>query len=373
MKLEELQPDATVRGVIHDSLVTVIRVQWNGSEALTLTYRLPSGKTDETVIFRSDEDNYEIVEAGRPWSFDGDGSLFRLVAEARRIRLAYLDYRPLADNEPDINAVLARPECEWISHELEQKARNHAISKVVPGHLDEVRDRRLEWIEKTRAAVKDRLTKEIAYWDHRAAELKEQEQAGKAGARLNSGEARRRADDLQGRLEKRLKELDREAKISPLPPVVVGGLVIVPVGLLSDITGKPLSAAPLPKETQESAAKARAVVMDVERYLGFEPVDRETEKLGYDIESRVPGMGKLRFIEVKGRVSGAPTITVTKNEVLTSLNKPDDFILAMVEFLDDDRHNVKYLRRPFKREPDFGVTSVNYDFAELLERAEEPL
>ena len=77
--------------------------------------------------------------------------------------------------------------------------------------------------------------------------------------------------------------------------------------------------------------------MEVERSLGFEPVDREFEKLGYDIESRVPGTGKLRFIEVKGRVSGAATITVTKNEILYSLNKPDDFILAIVEFLGDGR------------------------------------
>jgi hypothetical protein len=112
--------------------------------------------------------------------------------------------------------------------------------------------------------------------------------------------------------------------------------------------------------------------MEIEHNLGFEPTDREMEKLGYDVESRVPGTGKLRFIEVKGRVTGAPTITVTRNEILYSLNKPDDFILAVVEFLDGDSHRVHYLRRPFHREPDFGVTSVNYDFNELLARAEAP-
>jgi hypothetical protein len=78
----------------------------------------------------------------------------------------------------------------------------------------------------------------------------------------------------------------------------------------------------------------------------------------------------LRFIEVKGRVSGAETITVTKNEILYSLNKPEDFILAMVEFRGDATHRVHYLRQPFGREPDFSVTSVNYDFADLLARAE---
>jgi hypothetical protein len=112
--------------------------------------------------------------------------------------------------------------------------------------------------------------------------------------------------------------------------------------------------------------------MEIERRLGYEPTDRETEKLGYDIESRVPGTGRLRFIEVKGRVSGAATITVTKNEILYSLNKPEDFILAIVEFQANDAHRTLYLRQPFRREPDFGVTSVNYDFAELLARCEEP-
>ena len=57
-------------------------------------------------------------------------------------------------------------------------------------------------------------------------------------------------------------------------------------------------------DTQAAAARARAAVMEVERALGFEPIDREFEKLGYDIESRVPGTGRLRFIEVKGRVVG---------------------------------------------------------------------
>ena len=111
--------------------------------------------------------------------------------------------------------------------------------------------------------------------------------------------------------------------------------------------------------------------MQAERELGFVPTDRETEKLGYDIESRVRGTGKLRFIEVKGRVTGAATITVTKNEILYSLNKPEDFILAIVEFAGEN-HRVYYVRQPFQREPDFSLTSVNYDFAKLITKATMP-
>ena len=284
----------------------------------------------------------------------------------------YLDYRPLAKGEPTVEAILNRPECTWITRELEKKAQGHAIVNVVPEHLAEVRGPKLKLIAKTEAAVKERLTKEITYWDHRAEQLKLLEQAGRTGNRLNSGEARKRADLLQGRLQKRLEDLKLEAQISPLPPVVLGGMLIVPKGLLTAMTGQGAAISTAPADTQASAARARAIIMEIERNLGFAPTDRELEKLGYDIESRIPGMGKLRFIEVKGRVSGAPTITVTRNEILYSLNKPEDFILAIVEFLDGDFHRVHYLRQPFQREPDFGVTSVNYDFAELLAKAKEP-
>ena len=71
-------------------------------------------------------------------------------------------------------------------------------------------------------------------------------------------------------------------------------------------------------------------------------------------------------------MSGADTITVTKNEILYSLNKPDDFILAIVEFLEGNSHRVHYLRQPFQREPDFGVTSVNYEMDKLIQRGEAP-
>ncbi|MBO9343289.1 MAG: DUF3883 domain-containing protein [Roseiflexus sp.] len=291
----------------------------------------------------------------------------------RRLQHApYLDYRPLADGEPDAATLLARPEAAWITHDLEQQVMNDAITHIVPEHVREVRERRKVWIEKTRAAVRDRLTKEIAYWDHRAEELKLQERAGRRNARLNSQEARKRADDLQERLNRRMDELAREEQISPLPPKLIGGVVIVPLGLIAAVTGRSLPPPTHPVDTQAIAARARAIVMDIERRLGYEPDDRESERLGYDIESRVPGTGKLRFIEVKGRITGADAITVTRNEILTALNKPDDYILAMVEFRHDGSHHVRYLRQPFRREPDFGVTSVNYEFAELFRRGEEP-
>ncbi len=294
---------------------------------------------------------------------DGEGNCRRLGSAP------YLDYRPLGGDDPRVGEILALPELSWVDRRLEQDAQAEAIAWLVPDHLSEVRTRRLEWVAKTRAAVKDRLTKEIAHWYHRAEQLRVQERAGGAGARLNSGEARRRAEELEQRLAHRMSQLERDGQVSALPPTVLGGAVIVPAGLIARIEG---AASPPAADTQESAARAREAVMAVERGLGFEPVDREFERLGYDIESRDPGAGGLRFIEVKGRVAGADTITVTKNEILTALNKPDDFILAIVEFLDGERDRVRYVRRPFEREPDWALASANYRMDELLAHAEDP-
>ena len=90
MRLEDLQPRCTVRGVHPRGPVTVVGVQWFGSEAVELTYKTPDGGVADELLYRRDEERLELVVEGRPWSFDGDGVLFRLVSEAQRIRLAHL-------------------------------------------------------------------------------------------------------------------------------------------------------------------------------------------------------------------------------------------------------------------------------------------
>jgi SNF2 family DNA or RNA helicase len=89
-RLKDLRPKAAVRGILPDALVTVVSVQWFGSEALELTYKNAAGKVANELLYRHDEPRLQVVEHGRPWSFDGDGRSFRLVSEAHRIRLAHL-------------------------------------------------------------------------------------------------------------------------------------------------------------------------------------------------------------------------------------------------------------------------------------------
>src|SRR5713226_7143467 len=89
-RLEELTPTAAVKGVLPDRLVTVVAVKWFGSDVIELTYKDPAGSLGHELIFRDREPTLELATAGRPWSFDGDGALLRLVSEAYRIKLAYL-------------------------------------------------------------------------------------------------------------------------------------------------------------------------------------------------------------------------------------------------------------------------------------------
>ena len=89
-KLEELKPGCAVRGVRHGESVDVIDVKWHGVDVVELTFRTQAGKPDSELLFRDPEPQLEVVGAGRRWSYEGDGELFRLVSEARRIELAHL-------------------------------------------------------------------------------------------------------------------------------------------------------------------------------------------------------------------------------------------------------------------------------------------
>jgi len=306
----------------------------------------------------------------------------------------YLDYRPLtAEEQALLEAQASSCLPDFSPAELEDQAMTYAIQHLVPQHFQEVKAQREEVINKIELAVRDRLTQEINYWDHRAAQLRLEEQAGKLNAKLNSAKAQQRADELAARLQKRLAELEQERRLSPSPPVVVGKALVIPVGLLQRLQGKRESTpATFARETQRVEQAAMAAVMAIERALGYEPRDVSAENLGYDIESR--GGEGLRFIEIKGRVEGAETVTVTKNEILTALNKPDSYILALVQvpadrdFPEGDVFRVKtpagtytvagegcevrYVRRPFKREPDFAASSVNYKWKELWQQGSDP-
>ena len=216
---------------------------------------------------------------------------------------------------------------------------------------------------------------EINYWDFRAGHLKKQERSGKSNARLNFGEARKRADELQARLQRQMEEIRREHQLAPLPSVVLGSVLVVPHGSIRAMGGQQQASAQTAVDTLAAAARARELVAEIECSLGSVPIDLEFETLDHDIESAMPGLGRPHFIEVKGRIAGADTVTATKNKILYSLNKPDDFILAMDEFRPDETHEVRYLCRSFHVKglaTTFAGVTVTFPFAPFLSEAALP-
>ncbi|MDE1878101.1 MAG: DUF3883 domain-containing protein [Thaumarchaeota archaeon] len=279
----------------------------------------------------------------------------------------YLDYRPINDDE--LSIIKDTLSSAWIQKGLEEEANSYANRILARKHFEEVKIFKEEIIQKIKAAVQDRLTKQIIYWNKKADELKEQELEGKVNARLNSGKARQRADELMERLKGRMLELEQEKNLRPGPSIVIGGSLIIPFGLLISLGMK--NDTEFAVETDEVERLAMEAVIDTERNLGRIPSDVSADN-SYDVESKIPGTGKLKFIEVKGRLKGKKTVTVTKNEILTCLNKPDDFILAIVLIENGKAEKPKYIFKPFEKEPEFAETSRNYDLEKLLDTSEDP-
>jgi superfamily II DNA or RNA helicase len=306
---------------------------------------------------------------------------------SQRLQFAAIDKAGHASNAgiaPHLNLRPAKPEeieCvrslldeAWLTTELEKTAIRFATIELAQGHVAEVKARRLPEIEKVDKEVRSRLKKEINYWDSRAFELKEEEKAGKK-TRLNWQNAQRRAEDLAERQKRRMDQLAQERFISSQPPRVRGGMVVIPRGLLDALqdTRAPnqFSEDPIARKAIELAAMA--AVMAAERRLGHEAVDVSAQKIGYDIASHDPKSGHLRFIEVKGRIDGADSVMITRQEIITSLHEPEKFILAVVAVTGGFAHEPRYVRGPLiDREPSFLETAIQFDLRRLLERAVSP-
>lgn len=274
----------------------------------------------------------------------------------------------------ELSLISAEMAESWLQGSIEDRIKEFAIVNLAQSHLAEVKERRQPEIEKVQKEVEKRLKQEIRYWDNRAMKLKADERAGNT-TRVSWQNAERRAEDLADRLNRRLDGLARERDIAASTPVVKGGLVIVPQGLLDmkQSAGAPGAYEDNPENRAAVEKAGMDAVMAAERELGNEPRDVSADKCGYDIESIDPKARSLRFIEVKGRTAGADTVTVTRNEIITSKNQPDRYILALVEVDDGLARQPKYVRRPFVDiEPDGSTISVNFNLRDLLERAEQP-
>lgn len=282
----------------------------------------------------------------------------------------YLNYQPLDDATC---ALAARVDAPWANDGIDLTARSWASANLATPHFAEVADVTKARIERTKRAVEERLNTEIRYWDARAAELKQQELHGKK-PRLNSGRARQRADDLEARKARRLRELDIEADLVNHAPNVVAAALVIPQGLidrLGGVTGSSID----PVVAAETDKRAVAAVMAVERSLGRHPIEQEHNNPGFDILSEDPRTGIVYQIEVKGHRPDTAEVKVRARQVRQAKQNPERFRLAVVRVPQepDGKPIVNYFVRPFDSyELHFAQTYVPLEIKNLLPFAVEP-
>ena len=279
----------------------------------------------------------------------------------------YLDYSTPTEAEYSIIQRLLA-EKAWWGQGAEKLARDYAVRHLLPAHLAEVKDRRIQHVNKVEGEVVQRLNAEIAYWDAQAGKQYDQAAQGKTNAQLNADRFKERVYDLERRLRLRLEELAQEKSIVSKPPTILGGAWIIPRSMLTEGTlqsGKP-SVSPENRALIERIAIE--TVMDIETGFGNSPEDVGKDKIGYDILSKTPDE-TMRFIEVKGRQAGAGMVTVTHNEMVVAANKPDDAYLAVVE-VDGNKRRVTYFIRWNKQAPGFAVVNNTIHLDKLRQIAD---
>jgi hypothetical protein len=113
-------------------------------------------------------------------------------------------------------------------------------------------------------------------------------------------------------------------------------------------------------------------VFEAETALGRMPKDVSAQRgLGYDIES-IDADGNLFFIEVKGRVDGANSVTLTINEVNTGRNSPHRFRLALVSVDGPQASPPVYVSGVDWGLPGFGDTQITKNLQQLLAAGRAP-
>ena len=203
----------------------------------------------------------------------------------------HLDLEPLPSAERSLlKDVLTAP---WIAAGQEARALALAAGTLVPEHYGEVAHRRITHVEKTLAAVHERLSKEIGFWQDRWMKLKEDGEAGK-DVRLNLDNARRTIADLESRLDGRKKELQAMRHVVNGTPVVLGGALIVPAGLMNRLRGDEPADPVASTFAADAAARKRIeqlamnAVRRAEEARGCRVVDVSAAKCGWDLTSYPP-------------------------------------------------------------------------------------
>jgi superfamily II DNA or RNA helicase len=285
----------------------------------------------------------------------------------------YLDYRGATNAEADTASSVF--DQEWLRAGAEDTAVAWAIEHLLGDHRAEVYARVSHQVDRTRTEVRSRLIGQIKFWDGEHERLLGLQGAGRQ-LRMSPETAERRARELEYRLVTRMAALDGDAQLTEHPPVVAGAALVLPLGLLDQLGGaSPVEVARVAGSTEEVDRRAVAAVLAAERALGGRPEEMPHHNPGFDVRSVRPN-GQAVRIEVKGRIDGVDTLSITKNGVVTAKNLGDDYRLALVKISRDGAPNdaVRYLVRPFDDTDttDFQALSYSKSWAQTWAQGAEP-
>lgn len=294
---------------------------------------------------------------------------YPLIAEDGTVTLAgvppYMEYdRP---DPAEAEGIAKIRGSEWALHSHDKAARALAFHEGLQPRLSELVERTSAETERTRAQVRARLRAEINHWDHEFNRLELLERQGTVG-RLRAETAWIRARELDERLQRRMIELDGATKFLATPAIVRGRALVIPSHLLnSSEAGTTTFGRERLEEVERRAVEA---VLCAERALGRNPVEMPRNNPGYDIAS-TDGQGRIHYIEVKGRIEGSDTFTITTNEVTFAHTQGERHRLALVEVsAQSSTHDrLRYVRHAFSHlEPSATTRSYNELWADYWAR-----
>lgn len=186
--------------------------------------------------------------------------------------------------------------------------------------LQRVQEERQKELDTIARHVEVSLLTLIDRQQRQVVELLQRKEQGEDVA-LALGEAERRLDELNARLERRRQEIQRERQLAIADLTHIGSALVLPHPERENF-------APMVRD-EEVERIAMEEAMRYERERGWIPEDVSAEDRGFDILSRHPESGGVRFIEVKGRAGVGP-VALTRNEYKTAERLRADYWLYVV-------------------------------------------
>jgi SNF2 family DNA or RNA helicase len=283
----------------------------------------------------------------------------------------YLDYRACANGAIDFANVISD---SWLVEGYEKLTEDWSVENRIPQRLFYVQTKVDEQVDRTKRLVHERLTSEINYWDALHDEILEDTSGRRR--RISAATAFSRARMLEARLINRMAILEQESQLLPSKPLVSSCALVIPQGLIDKFQGSTSEAvATHAKNTEEVDRRAISKTVAAEKLLGRNPEVMPHNNPGWDIRSIKDGEPTI-FIEVKGRIEGADTFTITRNEVLTAKNIGDPYrlVLVRVSTEGEDYDQIRYVSNPFSEHEAeaFLVCSYNMHWQDMWDRGQEP-